>query len=205
VILIGMVGAKRSGKDSVANALINFDPGMKRHSFADKIRDVLYEINPLVDDNNPGLRLPTNYRVNDLVDRFGWETAKQYPEVRRLLQELGTRMRSVDENVWVAPVHSSILFSSNPHHIVTDVRFPNEVEMIKRLGGIIVRVTRTGLVNDDKHASEQLYRTIEPDVELINDGDLESLEAKALVLLASQAHYAPEEECLDVAEARRQP
>lgn len=179
-----MVGAKRSGKDSVGRILVD-DYMADRHSFADNIRDILLEINPLIDDSNPSLRLPHNYRVSDVVDRFGWETAKQYPEVRRLLQELGTRMRRIDPNLWVTPVRRSILLSSNPLHVVTDVRFENEVAAVKEDGGFIVRVTRPGLVNNDSHPSEQLYRTIEPDYEIINDGSLEDLGLNVRVMLES--------------------
>jgi dephospho-CoA kinase len=57
-MIIGLSGYSRSGKDEVAKILVE-DYGFTRIAFADKIRELLYEMNPIVD---------THYHLKSLVD-----------------------------------------------------------------------------------------------------------------------------------------
>jgi dephospho-CoA kinase len=46
-MIIGLIGYAQSGKDTVANMLVDkFD--FERRAFADRIREILYEMNPMV-------------------------------------------------------------------------------------------------------------------------------------------------------------
>ena len=76
-MIIGLTGYARSGKDTVANYLVEHH-GYTRVAFADAIRDALYELNPYI---------ANNLRVAEVVDDYGWDIAKTNPEVRRLLHE----------------------------------------------------------------------------------------------------------------------
>jgi hypothetical protein len=78
--IIGLTGYAQSGKDTFASILVE-KYGYSRIAFADKIRDFLYGINPMVGCS------PTGY-LQDLVNLVGWDKAKQEPQVRRLLQDL---------------------------------------------------------------------------------------------------------------------
>ena len=51
---------------------------------------------------------------------------------------------------------------------IPDVRFPNEAEMIKEEGGIVVRVSRPGTI-EMNHDSENQIKTLEVDLDLVND------------------------------------
>ena len=84
-MIIGLTGYARSGKDSVAKVLVDHY-GFIRLAFADPIRDLLLEVNPILDKGN---------RLSSLVDEYGWDIAKAQPEVRRLLQTLGVGARKV--------------------------------------------------------------------------------------------------------------
>lgn len=85
---------------------------------------------------------------------------------RKILQVIGTDVfREVcGENFWVDQL------KSDEKVIATDVRFPNEAQRIKDLGGILVRVKS---INDnvDNHESEQHISTIECDYEILNKKD----------------------------------
>ena len=73
-MIIGLTGFARSGKDSVAKVLVD-QYGFTRVAFADKIRELLYEVNPIVNDSN--------FTLQGVVNEFGWEDAKVlFPEVR---------------------------------------------------------------------------------------------------------------------------
>ena len=63
---------------------------------------------------------------------------------------------------------------------VTDVRFPNEAELIRENGGVVVRVDRGDYIADanaNKHATETVMDTYEFDEVIRNDGDLKQLES----------------------------
>lgn len=65
-----------------------------------------------------------------------------------------------------------------PNWIITDMRFPNEFDAVKKRGGITIRVTRHNHPNDlqpSTHPSETALDTHTFDYEIINDGTIEEL------------------------------
>ena len=66
--------------------------------------------------------------------------------------------------------------------VITDCRFIDEAAMVKRMGGVIVRVVRPGMECSDTHASEVEQASIEADYTLVNDGTEADLQEKAVAL-----------------------
>lgn len=168
VKVIGLSGYAQSGKDTIGAALEK--EGYQRVAFADRIREGLYALDPM---------LANETRVVELVDSYGWEHAKtSEPEVRTLLQKLGSEVGRgiLGENVWVdltlknAPDGAKI--------VVTDCRFKNEAEAIKRLGGEMWRVHRPGYTPVNSHPSETALDDWEFDQYFENDGSIAELHQK---------------------------
>lgn len=165
---IGLVGYSQSGKDTVADILVK-NYGYTRVAFADKIREFLYGLNPMVACS------PTGY-LQDLVNLVGWDAAKQEPQVRRLLQDLGNSARkTIDENVWVTLALGNI--DVNQRVVITDVRFENEAMMTKLMGGQLWRVKRVGVGPVNDHVSESELEGYKVDQIFVNNGTIEDLEA----------------------------
>ena len=165
---IGLVGYSQSGKDTVADILVK-NYGYTRVAFADKIREFLYGLNPMVACS------PTGY-LQDLVNLVGWDAAKQEPQVRRLLQDLGNSARkTIDENVWVTLALGNI--DVNQRVVITDVRFENEAMMVKLMGGQLWRVKRVGVGPVNDHVSESELEGYKVDQIFVNNGTIEDLEA----------------------------
>jgi hypothetical protein len=147
-MIIGLSGYARSGKDTAADHLeskYNF----ARVSFAAPMKEAMYALNPIVSSDSIG-----NFRYKDLVDVYGLDKAKDsYPEIRRLLQIFGTEVgRSMfGENFWVDLALKNI---KNENIVVTDVRFKNEANAIKAMGGQIWRVNRASVKPVTGHVSE---------------------------------------------------
>ena len=59
--------------------------------------------------------------------------------------------------------------------VIPDVRFPNEADAIKELGGIIWRINRHGLNGINEHRSEHAMDSQMVDHVIYNDGSLEEL------------------------------
>ena len=165
-MIIGLTGFARSGKDSVARTLVE-QYEFTRVAFADPIRDLLLELDPILNKGN---------RLSSLVTEYGWEIAKSQSEVRRLLQTLGVGARSIiDQEIWVIKALRSM--SDNKNYVVTDVRFKNEMIALKLSAAQIWRVERPGVGAINNHVSESEMSTFEVDQTFINDGSLEDLEA----------------------------
>lgn len=193
--LIGLVGAKRAGKDTFAEGLVAL--GWKRLAFADRLKSVALATDPTLDVRVSGRRI----RLSEVVgSKPGWEGAKEDREVRRYLQNLGTAVRDfLGSTAWIDPVLREAAFYRAPgfgslgewHHgtpvVVTDVRFENEVEAILNAGGRIVKIERAGLAPDDSHVSERL--AWDPALDywraVANVGSIEFLHEQALRVAAS--------------------
>jgi hypothetical protein len=166
-MVIGLSGYAQSGKDAVAQILVE-NYGYKRVAFADAIRNAIYTLNPIITG--------ANIRLVDYVEELGWETAKKHPEVRRLLQVMGTEIgrQLFDDSVWI----EKALGNAEPHDkiVVTDVRFPDEAENIKWLFGEVWRINRPTVVSVNEHISESALDDWQFDRVINNDGDMSHLE-----------------------------
>jgi hypothetical protein len=170
-MLIGFAGAAGAGKDSAAKVLIR--AGAERRAFADPIRRLLYALNPYVDT--------CACRLVQLVLDEGWEKAKRStPEVRRMLQTLGVAVRdNANPNYWI----DLTLTDLPAFTVITDVRFPNEAEAIRALGGIIVQINRPGFEPLLEHESETPLSPDNVDVVICNDGNVKQLHDRVLTTL----------------------
>jgi len=199
--LVGLVGKKRSGKDTFASALV--DNGWARVAFADPLKATMLDLDPEVPVKHlsHGSAILAGYwRLSALVKLVGWEAAKEVPEVRRLLQAHGVAIRQhVDPDVWVDAAFQAVdrfrqgdeikswdgtlLLDTSRSVVITDVRFPNEAERIKEEGGKLVRIVRPGLDTSDEHISETALDDFPVDITVANDSTVNDLRAKALLAL----------------------
>lgn len=180
-MIIGLSGYARSGKDEAAKIMVK-EFGFTRVAFADKLRECLYELNPIVSDKHDFTlagRYEKYVKVQDVIDKYGWDGYKNTPfthEIRRLLQRLGTEAgrNTLGENIWV----DAALNVDHENIVVTDTRFPNEAKAIVDRGGEIWRVTRWGVTKANDHPSETSLDDWPFDKIVINDGDLETYQMK---------------------------
>lgn len=175
--LIGLVGAKRVGKDTYAGALIAHR-GFTRVAFADPLRDMALRLDPIVDWTRGFTEEPV--RLSEVVESYGWEAVKDaYPEARRTLERLGTdAIRTVVPTFWIDAARAQIEARTTPV-VVTDVRYPNEADTIRELGGKLVRIVRPG-VERSAHVADNSLDDYEVDVERYNVGTRAELELAAL-------------------------
>tara|TARA_R110001606_G_scaffold110003_2_gene235872 strand:- start:143 stop:670 length:528 start_codon:yes stop_codon:yes gene_type:complete len=106
---------------------------------------------------------------------------------RQMMQTLGTEWgRScVHPNLWemLAESQAKGLVNSGFSVVFDDVRFPNEAEMIRRLGGELWLVNRPGVVYEGNHASEGALSDVLPDAVINNSGSRDELRAIVAGLL----------------------
>jgi hypothetical protein len=103
---------------------------------------------------------------------------------RLILQLLGTEggRDVIHPNIWVNATLGKI--KEDDKVIITDCRFPNEVEGIKKRKGVVVRVVRPSKISTSTHPSETSLNDYKDwDYIIINDGTLEDLERKVREML----------------------
>lgn len=168
-MIVGLTGYAQSGKDTVANILVE-RYGFTRIAFADKIRELLYEANPMYDSI-----VGEPLFVKAKVDRDGWEEAKKSPHIRRLLQTTGVAARKLfGEDFWVKQALKDI--SPDGNYVIADVRFENEADEIKFTGGQIWRVKRLGVDPVNGHISETQMDGYPVDQIFVNNSTIDDLE-----------------------------
>ena len=162
-MIIGLSGYAQSGKDEVASILVE-SYGFTRVAFADKIRELLYEMNPNFHDT----------LLQQAVDREGWDEVKKDQSVRRMMQNLGVGVRKLfGENFWIKEALYAL--PTEGKFVFTDVRFTNEAEMIKLNEGQIWRVKRPNVEAVNGHVSEHDLDDYKFDQILKNEGSLDEL------------------------------
>lgn len=183
--VVGLMGPAGAGKDTVCQMIRDeySNQGLEppvRVAFADKIKQFAYAVDPMVRVDRVD-RVDQFVRVSELVDAIGWERAKnENADVRRLLQRLGTEggRRTLNEHVWVDAVYGDIVdyMDSGKSVIITDVRFPNEIQFLNEWGGELWKIERASAETGNSHESEAAWRMAVPNVIIVNDGPLEELE-----------------------------
>lgn len=114
--------------------------------------------------------------------------------VRRILQWWGTEYRRAqDPDYWTKAWEKKLLEYDldTTHILVDDVRFINELNVIKKHGGIFIKIERPGFDGANNHSSENSLDDYKDwHLVILNDGSLEQFkqqtEELVLPLLASR-------------------
>ncbi len=172
-MVVGIVGRKRHGKDTLADYLVE-NRGYEKYSFANPLKRGAMEMFGFTEEQVFG-------DLKDEIDPL-WGC-----KPREVLQILGTELLQFDIQKYL-PAFQQIgrliwvknfmrYYNNNPDKnlVIADVRFIHEANTIKELGGIVVKVLRPGMPDGDFHASEAEIDHIEFDKLIVNDSDLASL------------------------------
>jgi hypothetical protein len=164
-MLLAFSGLKGSGKDTAAAILVD-EYSFTKLAFADALREMLLIIDPYVPVTTGQMwdytdKIVTHMPLSHVIDEFGWDTAKrEMPEVRRLMQVIGTEAGRMifGTNVWVDLLTKRFpdIADDEVRYVITDCRFDNEVEFVRNNGGTVVWIDRPGL-SSDGHASESTH------------------------------------------------
>lgn len=177
--IIAFAGRKQSGKTTgceyIAN-IIGSNLSHKIYSFADPLKQDIC-INIL------GLSYEQCYGSDDdknSLTQLHWNN--QQLTARDVMQIVGTEIfRAMYPNVWVNALINKILRDKVDIALISDCRFPNEVDIVKQHNGHVIRLTKNPF--NSNHPSEKALDKSEYDWNhfdfIINNEDL-SIEQKNL-------------------------
>jgi hypothetical protein len=167
--LIGLYSsAAQSGKSSVARYL--------EHGYGYRVNPFAYTLKTMA----ASFLVSLGYTADETYAMLTTAKHTHLPalgvDVRHVLQTLGTEWGRdcVHPEVWLKCWEARLV--EGERTVVDDVRFLNEAEMVRKRGGVLVRVVRPGFEANTEHRSEGSLDTYEGfDHVIVNDGDLEQL------------------------------
>lgn len=141
-MIIGFVGFISAGKDTAADYLVNFH-GFRRDSFANTLKDAVANVfgwdRTLLEGRTAEAR-----EWREQVDEW-WANRLNMPKLtpRWVLQYWGTEVcrKGFHDDIWIASVENKMR-KTGDNIVISDVRFPNEIQSIHNAGGIVVRIKR---------------------------------------------------------------
>jgi hypothetical protein len=163
-MIIGLTGLKGTGKSLAATGL----PGFHIIAFADPLKAACKDLFGLTD--------------KEMQDRALKEAPLErwpFQSPRVIMQKVGTdAMRANWPLIWVEVLRRKLKEWPEVNWVITDCRFLNEAQMIKGLGGYIIRIERPDIPADDPHPSETEMALIKADKTVINDGSISTLHTR---------------------------
>jgi hypothetical protein len=186
-MIIGLYGAQGSGKDTIANIMVA-KHGFVKISFASALKDVVSILfswpRDMLEGDTTESRL---WRETEDPD-WSQKTGITGFSPRKALQYVGTDLmrNQLYANIWTHIVENRISMileaNNNAKIVITDCRFLNEIEMLKkfrakRIDVFIIKVERPSTkIEEQNHMSETQYLEHKIDMTLINNSTIEALE-----------------------------
>ncbi len=169
--IIGVTGIAGSGKDTFALAIKELEPNTDIFAFAGPLKEAC---KILFNFSNDQLYDPVI--KEEIDDRW-----KKSP--RQILQWLGTDIlrNNIDQNFFITNMKQKIEASKAEYIIITDIRFNNESEFIKSIGGKVIKIERPDAKTTihSNHITEQGIANDLVDVVISNDSTIEEFRIKA--------------------------
>lgn len=173
-MILGVSGKAQAGKDTIGNTLIK-NHGFIRVASADALKRIA-------------------------MRTFNWDGAKD-ARGRKFLQDLATAVRGYDPNFWInitfqeierqrkadsqhgSSFINGLLEYRELNFVITDVRYINEADYLKKAGATLIRIEREGIVKFDHESETQLDSYEHFDYMISNNDTIEKLETKVSDIL----------------------
>lgn len=139
-IIVAINGCIGSGKDTFSEEFIR--DGFKRMSFAETLKDAVSVIfcwdREILEGSTEESRILRETPDEYWSKKLGFDVTPRW-----VLQNFGTQVmrNNFDDNIWVYSLENKMR-SIEGNIIITDCRFPNEINMLRENNGKIIEVQR---------------------------------------------------------------
>jgi len=139
-MIIGLCGFADSGKGTVGDFLESRYE-FKQISFASTLKDTVSIMfgwsRDLLEGQNSESRVWREREDPYWTKKFGYKVTP-----RNMLQKMGTEVirNNLHDSFWLYSLEHKIEPKQN--YVITDIRFPNEIDFLKSMNGYLVRVRR---------------------------------------------------------------
>lgn len=199
-LLIGLGGLKESGKDTVADWLVEH-AGFAKVGMSESVHEAALRFDPWIRLTGAPSELLELLSADqdefllysELTGLLTYDVAKRIPKYREALQGIGQDVgRWLAEDIWVRKAEEKIsaLAEAGWPVVLTGVRQRNELDMVIAAGGASVWVERPGLVVD-AHPTENSLTAADFQYQVLNNRSIERLHARTSQLLGQLQHDFP--------------
>lgn len=159
--IIGICGFIGCGKGTVGDILVD-EYGFTKISYADRLKDTVATMfgwdRDMIEGNTPESREWRETSDPWWTDELGYEFTP-----RLAMQRVGTdcMRRGLDDQIWVKFVKKQLVDNPETNFVIPDVRFYNERDLVREMGGQVWRVKRgpdpdwaLKAINDNRYETE---------------------------------------------------
>jgi hypothetical protein len=149
--LVGFTGYPYHGKTTAAQALHRVY-GYQILSFASTLKKMVLQLEGVTEDHVYG------DKKEEPIPACGGATA------RKLMETLGTKWgrEMIDPDLWLIQNATKVrsILDAGGYVVFDDVRFPNEVQLIEDLGGVVLGIVRKEIDFDNSLPANQHIKSI---------------------------------------------
>ena len=177
ILLTGNIG---SGKSLSAKILCDLF-GLEEVTFAEPLKSFAMSIGftyeQVYGTQEQKLQINDFWKISgrEFLQKFGTDVCRDN------LPEIIPKMNMNNSQIWARVMEKKLIEKSNL--VISDGRFMDEVRLVKKYGGIVLRINRS--INKDKteykHKSEGIE--LPYDFEIDNNGTVEDLKEKLSILV----------------------
>jgi len=206
-MIIGLMGYIGSGKNTASDFIQQYH-GYTQDSFAASLKDACSVIFTWPRDLLEGVTVESR-TFRETPDEWWSEKLGKPFSPRYALQNIGTEIlrHGFHNDIWLLSLEKRVA-GTDAKIVITDTRFPNEVDLIRRLGGKIIfvdndilpewaSIAKMACLGDaaamhemrnkykDVHESEWAWAAVVPDLVIKNTGSLGDLKKNVENAIAS--------------------
>lgn len=186
-MLVAFKGKIGSGKSTASKVLV----GYTRVSFSDPLK-MIGEIfgfskEQLYGTQEQKREIHDEWKISarEFLQKFGTNI------IRGHLREEIPNMNLNNMSAWarIFELRVSKLLKQGKNVVCDDVRFPDEANLIKKLGGVIIEIVRNNDLDrvHGNHISERSMDQITPDIIINNDGSLDKFKNDILSIISMKS------------------
>ena len=189
--LIGIVGRKRAGKDTIADILTRRS-FFQKQAFADFLKQgcaAMFMLSPdqVYSERKDEKDERWNVTPRQILQVVGTDLIRN--QLQKVLPDLNLGQ---DSTLWCRNMRL-FLETCNPLQqvVIPDVRFQDEADMIRDMGGMLIRVERANQDKEDTHISEKEQIDIKVTHTFKNDDTIKDLEDRVVKWLEAWPTKSP--------------
>jgi hypothetical protein len=179
--IVAFLGSKGVGKDTAADYLVR-SYGYQKYALADPMKKAVRTLFHFTDEQLGG-------NQKEIIDPYWGVTP------REMMQFVGIDMLGIEMSKRFPQIGHTFAIRSferwkneNPEAliVISDLRMQYDLDALKKMGALIIRIERPEIENDDQHSSENgVLKVTGYDLILINEGSIDDFENKIEEVLYS--------------------
>lgn len=164
IAIVGFAGKKGSGKTTAATHLCKTQ-GFVKYSFAEPLKVMAFQFIKSFGYSDKEAHYFIHENKVDAIPAIG-------RSARRIMQTLGTEWGrcQIGHDIWIKAARVRLKNTPDKNIVFDDIRFENEAELIRQLGGLIIHI-KSDSNEEDHHASERGIDVYSQDVIVRNHVD----------------------------------